>query len=135
LGDALDGGVQPVEAVPPPGIGFSATLVVDAVRAECRRRTLWLIPMPPPLFVLAGQEVVTRLAFDLRLVDGQGHTVWTRTYDSGSEAVKRASFWSPEATPDGLVRMAHEAAGRLSQQAVSDLRDWLVVERSKPREL
>jgi hypothetical protein len=134
LGDAMGGGVQPVEALPPGG-GVDATLVVDAVRAEYHRRLSLLIPAPPPLFYIDDYTVDARLAFDLRLVDAQGRTVWTRTYDTGAEIMKHESIWKGAATPEGLVRIAHDAAWRLWQQAVADLRDWLAAERNKLREL
>jgi hypothetical protein len=134
LRDAVQGGVQPVDALPRPGTGFDATLVIEAVRAGYHRRLRWLLPMPPPLFMIGDSEVEARLAFDLSMLDAQGRTVWTRTYDSGGEIVKRPSVWHSE-TADALVSLAHETAWRLSQQVVSDLRDWLAVERNKPREL
>jgi len=135
LGDAVSGGVQPVGAPPQSGDGINATLVIDAVRAEYHRSLSLLIPAPPPLFFIEDYTVDTRLAFDLRLVDAQGRTVWTRTYDTGAEIVKRESIWRAAATPEGLVRIAHDAAWRLSQQAVADLRGWLAAERNRLREL
>jgi hypothetical protein len=52
----------------------------------------------------------------------------TRTYDAGREV------WKPRPRPtemaeDGIVRLAHEAAWRLAQQAVLDLRQWLEAQR------
>jgi hypothetical protein len=85
--------------------------------------------------VIGDSEIGARLSFDLSLLDAQGRSVWTRSYDSGHEIYKRPSFWSHERAPDGLVRMAHEAAWRLAQQAIADLRDWIATERNKPREL
>jgi hypothetical protein len=135
LGDAVSGGVQPVEAPPQSGDGINATLVIDAVRAEYHKRLSLLIPAPPPLFYISDYAVDARLAFDLRLVDAQGRTVWTRSYDTGAEIVKHESIWKVAATPEGLVRIAHDAAWRLWQQALADLRDWLAAERNKLREL
>lgn len=117
------------------GAGINATLVIDAVRAEYHRSLSLLIPAPPPLFFIEDYTVDTRLAFDLRLVDAQGRTVWTRTYDTGTEIVRHESIWKVAATPEGLVRIAHDAAWRLWQQAVADLRDWFAAERNKLREL
>jgi hypothetical protein len=132
--DAMRGGAQGVDAPPRPGSGFDVTLVVDAVRLRYDRRLRWLAPMPPPLFVIGDSEVEARLAFDLTMLDAQGRKVWSRSYDSGSEIVKRPSAWRGE-TPEALMALAHESAWRLSQQVVNDLRDWLAAERNKAREL
>jgi hypothetical protein len=40
------------------------------------------------------------------------------------------SAWIP-----GVQRMAHEAASRLSQQVMQELRDWQAAERVKPRSM
>lgn len=133
--DALRGGVERVPQVPPAGAGFDATLVIEAVRADHHSQLSWLIPIPVYPFLIGDTNFYAQLAFDLSLLDAAGRTVWTRTYDSGREIYKRPSFWSNEKLPDGFLRMAHEAAWRLSQQAMTDLRDWLAVERRKPREL
>lgn len=133
LDDALIGGAQPVDALPPAAAGYSATLVLDTVRCVDRVRLLWLLPVP--IFGIIGEtEVDVQLAFDLRLLDARGRSVWTRSYDSGRVVWKRPSG-SSEAGDAGIVRLAHEAAWRLSQQMATDLRDWLAAERSKPREL
>lgn len=135
LGDAMKGGVQSLEAPLPPRSGAAATVVVDAVRTEVHRRILWMVPVPPPLFVIGDSALETRMAFDMRLIDAQGHTAWTRTYDSGAEVLKHDSIFRNETTPENLARMTHEAAWRLWQQVVADLRDWMAAERNKPREL
>jgi len=133
LGDALSGGVQPVDALPPAGAGVSATLVFDSVRCVDRVRLLWLLPVPY-LGVIGDTEIDVQLTFDVRLLDAQGRSVWTRSYDGGRVVWKRPSG-SSESADAGIVRLAHEAAWHLSQQAATDLRDWLAAERSKPREL
>lgn len=133
LDDALIGGAQPVDALPPAAAGHSATLVFDSVRCVDRVRLLWLLPVP--IFGMIGDtEVDVQLAFDLRLLDAQGRSVWTRSYDSGRVVWKRPSG-SSESGDAGIVRLAHEAAWRLAQQMATDLRDWLAAERGKPREL
>ena len=133
LGDALRGGVQPVDALPPAGGGVSATLVFDGVHCVDRVRLLWLLPVPI-LGIIGETEIDVQLTFELRLHDAQGRNVWTRSYDSGRVVWKHPAG-SSESAEAGIVRLAHEAAWRLSQQAVTDLRDWLVSERGKPREL
>ena len=133
LGDVLDGGVQAVASMPAPGAGQSATLVVDTIRCVDRVRVLWLLPMPI-LGVIGDSQIEVQLTFDLRLIDARGGTVWTRSYDSGTVVWKRPPGRS-ESLPAGIVRLAHEAAWRLSQQAANDLREWLEAERVKPREL
>jgi hypothetical protein len=136
LADALRGGAQRVIEVPAANAGFAATLMIEAVRVEHgSERSGGVIVVPVRPFLAPEWSFFVHLAFDLRLLDAQGRTVWTRTCDGGCEVWKRPSFWSTEQLPAGMVRIAHEAAWRLSQQAVGDLRDWLAAERSKPREL
>lgn len=136
LGDALGGGAVRVDEVPAANAGFSATLVIDAVRVEQgSERTGGVIVVPVLPFVAPEYRFISHLAFDLCLRDTHGRTVWKRTYDGGREIWARPTFWSNEKVPTGMVRMAHETAWRLSQQVVVDLRDWLAAERSKPREL
>jgi hypothetical protein len=136
LGDALPGQVEQVSAPPASSDGFKATLVIDAVRFEYHERVQMVLPLLIPVVgtLIVISEVDTRLAFDLRLLDAQGHTVLTRTYDGGRE-IWKAPPETFEWSADGIVRLAHEAAWRLAQQAVRDLRDWLEAERIRPREL
>jgi len=135
VGDALRGGVQRMNEVPMAGAGLDATLVIEAVRVGHDDKLLWIVPIPVFPFVMGDKDIYAQLAFDLSLLDAQGRAVWTRSYDGGRELYKRPSFWSSERLPVGLVRMAHETAWRLSQEAVGDLREWLEAERIKPREL
>ena len=135
MSDALRGGVQRMNQPPAAGSGFAATLSIDAVRVVHDSRILWLLPAPPPQFLIGDFELFAQLSFDLSLLDAEGRTVWSRSYDSGREVYKRPSFWSSEQVAEGRVRMAHEQAWRLSQQAMADLRDWLETERNKAREL
>lgn len=129
LTDTFLDGVQPVPSVPAAADGFSATLVIDAVRFEYRDRLKYVIPIPlPGLPLIVVDEVDVWLAIDLRLLDVQGRTAMTRTYDAGRE------LWKPkprqtEMAEDGIVRLAHEAAWRLAQQAALDLRQWLQAQR------
>lgn len=134
LNDAVRGGGNQVDAMPLAGSGFSATLAIDLVRMEHRSRLLWMIPIPYPPFLIGDSEITSQLSIDISLLDNLGRTVWTRTYDSGALLWKRPSFWSMETSDEGLTRMAHESAWRLSREAVRDLREWLV-ERGRPRAL
>jgi hypothetical protein len=136
LSDVLRGGALRLNEVPVANPGFAATLVIEAVRAEHgSERTGGVIVVPVLPFLAPEFNFYAHLAFDLSLLDAQGRAVWTRTYDGGHEIWHRPSFWSAEKLPAGMVRMAHETAWRLSQQAVGDLREWLEAERIKPREL
>jgi hypothetical protein len=130
--DALTFGVQDVQSIPPPGRDFSATVVVEAVQFGYLDRLQYVLPVPlPGLPLVVASEVEVRLAFDLQLLDARGHTVQVRTYDAGREV------WIPkpratEMAEDGIIRLAHEAAWRLAQQAVDDLRAWLDSQSGKP---
>lgn len=133
LGDALAGGVEPVAAMPAAGTGLQATLVVDAVRGVDRSRILWLLPVP--IFGVVGDaEIDLQVVIDMRPLDAQGRTVWTRSYDGGRVVWKRLPG-SGETVNAGIVRLSHEAAWRLALQAVGELREWLEAERVRPREL
>lgn len=153
MATAVRGEVLRVGVTPPVGGGISATLMIEAVRVAHASKLLWLLPVPVFPFVVGDADHFSTLAFDLSLLDGQGRTVWTRTYDGGQETWKSKysggnietvgqetwknnySAVNIETVGQGMVRMAHETAWRLSQQAVADLREWLVAERNKPRDL
>jgi hypothetical protein len=78
------------------------------------------------------------VTFELRLLDAQGRTVWTQAYDSGSQRMAPAlptNELAIQKMHDDIMRLAHEGAWRLMQQAVVDLRDWVAGERLKAREL
>jgi len=114
---------------------YQATLAVDAVRFELRQRLLWYVPVSL-LTGISKYESSALLALDLSLFNAQGRAAWARTY---SDDAGRLTWTSPptdsESLPEGITRLAHEAAWRLSQQATRDLRDWLEAERAKPRKL
>jgi hypothetical protein len=121
FGEAVSGGVGIVDSPPAAGAGYSATLVIESVR--CVER-----------YGLRSVQVT----FDLRLLDAQGRTVWTQAYDSGSQRMAPALPLNDLAIKqmhDDILRLAHEGAWRLMQQAVVDLRDWVAGERLKAREL
>jgi hypothetical protein len=76
------------------------------------------------------------LAFDLRLFDAQGRLVWRRTYDDDAGRLVWTTA-SAESTPipEDIGRVTHEAAWRLAQLVLRDLREWMNRERMRPREL
>jgi hypothetical protein len=121
FGEAVSGGIGIVDSPPAAGAGYSATLVIESVR--CVERY--------------GLQSV-RVTFELRLLDAQGRTVWTQAYDSGSQRMAPAlptNELAIQKMHDDIMRLAHEGAWRLMQQAVVDLRDWVAGERLKAREL
>jgi hypothetical protein len=130
--EAFAGGAQRVDAPAHTGSGFVATLVVQSARVSYHRRLLWLIPIP---FGGVGDfEFDAQLALDVSLLDAQGRTVWTHSYDDGRQIWKHD--WREQGqAQDGLLRLTHEAAWRLSQQVARDLRDWMEAERMRPRDL
>ena len=134
MSDALSDRVQRISQPPAADSGFAATLSIDAVRAEDDVRLLWLLPLPFP-FGISDHDYSARVSFDLSLLDVQGRLVWARSYDSGLEVYRRLLASSNEPVPDNLIRAIHQAAWRLAQQAITDLRNWLKAERNRPREL
>jgi hypothetical protein len=120
FGEAVTGGIGIVDSPPAADAGYSATIVIESVR--CVER-----------YGLRSVQV----RFDLRLLDAQGRTVWTQAYDSGSQRMAPALplYEDMQKMHDDILRLAHEGAWRLMQQAVVDLRDWVAGERLKAREL
>jgi hypothetical protein len=135
LVDTLQGAQQRVDEPPAAGSGFAATLVIEAVRFEYDRKLAWLAPMPIFPFVIGDSDFYFSLSFDVSVLDARGQALWRRSYDGGHEQWKRPSFWSQDTMADGVTRMAHATAWRLSQQLVTDLRAALAEERGKAREL
>jgi len=135
LSDGLQGGVQPSSVSPPLRNGSGATLVIDAVHFEHKERTVWWMWLPP-LSSIQQYEATTRLAIDVSLLDARGSPIWTRTYDddSGRLVWTTASAVSTP-LPEDIGRLVHECAWRLAQQALRDVREWISIERMKPREL
>lgn len=135
LGEGLQAGVRQIYAPPQASPGYGATVVIDAVRFEHHERTLWFIWVPP-LSGIAQYESAITLALDLSLFDAQGRLVWRRTYDDDAS---RLVWTTPAATstplPEDIGRVTHEAAWRLAQQVLRDVREWVKGERMRPREL
>ena len=130
-GEVFAGGVERLEAAAGDDTRYTATLIVQSVRVSYHSHLLWMIPLPGG----AGDfEFDAQLAIDVTVLDPQGRVVWTRTYDYGRLVWKHE--WLDQAkAPDGLLRMTHEAAWRLSQQALLDVREWAERERIRPRSL
>ena len=133
----VQGEVKTVSSVPVQGENFDATLELVSARFDYdeRRLTWFPVPIPFALGLEVGQfEASARLSMQLRLVDAQGQPVWSRDYDDGP----RTSVWDYPWNPDwraGIQRVAHEAAWRLAQQVLQDLRDYQATQRIKPRTL
>lgn len=124
LVDGLQGGVAVVGAVPPAGSGFDATLALRWVQLDFRNH-----PVPPR---------TVNLSFETVLFDARGRSAWTRIYQDDKDYAlsERLFLVGPgETTHAAEVRLAHEAAWRLAQQVLRDLREWLAKERARPREL
>lgn len=135
LGDGLQGGVQQVDAPPSAGSGFGATLVIDAVQVKLREKLLWFVPLG--YFVAASRhEFSTPLSVDLRLLDGQGQLLWAgNVEDSGGSLLWTNPSTSRDPFPQAAGRLAHEAAWRLAQRVLGQVREALAAERMKARQL
>ena len=93
LGDRLHGGVQWVTAVPQTGNGFDGTLVLQSVQLEYRTSH-------------SGWRVSSMyLAFNLRLVDAQGRTAWTRNFQGNRDYP--VGEGEPYAITATVTRLAH----------------------------
>lgn len=130
---AFVGGAQRLDALAAAGAGHVATLVIQAVRVSYHSRLLWILPLPF-LGGMSDHEYDVQLAIDVTLLDARGGLVWTRSYDDGRQ------IWPHEWTEqgksiEGLLRLTHEAAWRLAQRALGDLREWVEAERMRPRSL
>jgi hypothetical protein len=124
LDEGLQGGVQQVAAMPPAGSAFDAVLELRWVQLEFRQHAF------PPRTV--------GLDFDLALLDGRGRTAWSKIYHDAKDYPlgEQLTLVDPgETAMETEVRLAHEAAWRLAQQVLRDLREWLEAERLRPREL
>jgi len=134
LGNGMEGGVRQVYGAPPTG-GRDATLVIDAVRFQHLERTVWYLWVPP-LSQVVQYEASTTLAFDVSLFDAQGGLVWTRSYDDDAG---RWVWTTPSADstplPEDIGRVVHESAWRLAQRVSRELREWILIERMRPRSL
>lgn len=127
LGDGLQGGVQSVTAPPPQNSGFDGTLVLQSVLLEYRFGW-WFLPTPG--------VTSTWLAFELKAVDAHGRTAWTRLFHENRDYPYLEGLLDySEGGTHTQLRLAHEAAWRLAEQVLRDLREWLETGRMKPREM
>lgn len=135
LGEGLQGGVQQIYAPPQASPGYGATVVIDAVRFEHEERELWFLWIPP-FSGLSQYEAAVTLALDLSLFDAQGRLAWRRTYaDDASRLVWTTPSAASTPLPEDIGRVTHEAAWRLAQLVLRDVREWMKGERMRPREL
>jgi hypothetical protein len=132
-GDIFAGGAQRIEASSAADARYVATLTVQSVRVMYHFHILWFIPIPP-FNGVGDAEYDEQLAFDITVHDPQGRVVWTRTYDDGRQ-IWQHSWTNKAKASEGLLRITHEAAWRLSQKVMDDLREWVEGERMRPRSL
>lgn len=137
LSGAMGGELKALPSAPAPDAGYGATLEWSAVRFDYDEQLRVLVP----LFWVGEFEARTRMVMQLSLLDAQGQQVWTRSYDDGL----RTGIWvypggyavrtgDPD-WPAGIKQMAHDAAARLAQRVLADLREWHEGQRQKPRRL
>jgi hypothetical protein len=133
--DTFARGADEVQASAP--ARTTALLRLQAVRVSYHQSTLWFVPIPIPylgILPLGDDEFAVQLAFDASLVDAQGRTQWTRNYDDGRQVWPHTMNEQHQAEA-GLMRLTHEAAWRLAQRAVDDVRAEVEAERMRVRNL
>jgi hypothetical protein len=143
LGGALGGELTAMPAAPAPAAGYGVVLEMAAVHLDYDEHLRVLVPLPVPLMgTMVGEfEVRTRLILNLSLLDAQGSQVWLRSYDDGLRTgvwVVPGGYPLRNGDPDwrtGVNQMAHDAAGRLAQRVLQDLREWHEGQQRKPRSL
>jgi hypothetical protein len=133
LDDCLAGGGQWVAESTARAGDRAATLTVVSLHYEHQDHLLWIVPLPW-IPSIAQAELSARLDLELSLLDSQGRTVWTRSYSDDMGRLKHSTL-EPQVLREGVPRLAHEAAWRLAQRAVRDLREWVDTQRLAPREL
>ena len=131
--EAFAGGAERLATSSAVDTRFVATLSVQSARASYHSHLLWFIPLGF-LGAASDFELDSQLALDISLLDAGGRVVWTRSYDDGPR-IWHHEWFEMAVAPDGLMRMTHEAAWRISQRVMHDLREWAEVERTRPRTL
>jgi len=134
--EVFKGGVQAVDRL---GGGPATAMPLVAVRLAnfvYRDRLRYIVPL---LFVSVEKwRLDVQIAVDVRLLDDKGEVLWSSTYDSGVQVFDEGDFTAPTALlerPESLVRLTHETAFRLMQQAARDVGEWLRKERLRERRL
>lgn len=121
LGAGVEHGVQPLTALPVQGSGFDATLVLLSVRLQVQLRNDFVFSF--------------WLASDVKAVDAVGRIAWTRFFLDNREYAYDEAVQDFHWGKGYQSAKVHEAAWRLAQQVLRDLREWLETERLRPREL
>jgi len=134
--EVFKGGVQAVDRL---GGGPATAMPLVSVRLAnfvYRDRLRYIVPL---LFVSVEKwRLDVQIAVDVRLLDDKGEVLWSSTYDSGVQVFDEGDFTAPTALlerPESLVRLTHETAFRLMQQAARDVGEWLRNERLRERRL
>lgn len=118
-----------------PDSSFAAVLRVTEVALKDDESLRYLIPVPiPGILFITDSDTSLQLSFELQMLDERGRPLWTRRYDSGRVLWQRPPR-ARELPADGLVRLAHDTALQLAEQAGQDVRAWLDSERMKARQL
>jgi hypothetical protein len=126
-------GAQRFDAAPDGG--FAAVLRVNEVALKDDESLRYLIPVPVQgILFITDSDTSMQLSFELQMLDERGRALWTRRYDSGRVLWQRLPH-TRELPTDGLVRLAHDTAMQLAEQAGRDVRAWVDSERMKPRQL
>jgi hypothetical protein len=112
-------------------------LQLRAIRFDVDDHLVYIIPLGP---LTTGRiDLDSRLWVEAQLQDGQGHVLWTRSYDSGRETSasgrRGVGPFEGHVPPQQLTQMAHEQAFRLMQSAARDVRRWVEDERLRERVL
>jgi hypothetical protein len=130
--EAFAGGAESLQTAAGDGQRYVATLIVQSLRVRYDSRLLWMIPLPL-LGGMGDSEFDAHLALDVTALGPQGQVLWTRSYDDGRRIWQHE--WTDPRFAEGLLRLTHEAAWRLAQQVMRDLREWTEGERLRPRNL
>lgn len=137
FGAAFRGGAQWVDRIgSEPAAQPLPTVALRVAQYVYRDRLQYFIPLGP--LSIERSQLDLQLVVELRLLDASGTILWSGSYDSGIEiyAPPTFSFSEPrEKRADGLVRLTHETAYRLMQQAARDVGEWLRNERLRERPL
>lgn len=137
LNAVLTGSLLIVPSTPAPGSGQSGSLVLRALQFDYDEQLRYSVPLGLSSWTVF--EARTRLVVELDLSDAHGQPAWRHTYDDGwHSAVYRSDGFDEKGEgrwQTGVQRSAHEAAARVAQRALQDLRSWQAEQQTKPRRL